>query len=212
MNSNFWNEIVGNLLQNLGGPVSARNLTLATSPGEAADCCGTEFGNHVSWRGLWLPCNPTKKAAWTRKTNREAKLRKRAAAIARSGNPNWCRTPGHPSSCECDLQRRREQAKPPRLRIDSLGHVVDQKGKVVGRAQTSGLGSTIFHVAGQYETFGSMEFQGGGGDAPYRSWLRDAWERGLPQFATHRTAALARRRILDAIAERLHAEAAARTA
>ncbi len=183
MNSNFWNEIVGNLLQNLGGPVSARNLTLATSPGDAADCCGTEFGNHVSWRGLWLPCNPTRKAAYTRKANREAKLRKRADA-----------------------------AKPPRLHIDSLGHVADERGKIVGRAKTSGLGCTVFFVAGQYETFGSFDFQGGGGEAPYRSWIRDAWERGLPQFATHRTAALARRRILDAIAERLHAEAAARTA
>ena len=79
--SQNWKDIVNTVLDFRHGEV-APNLTHDSRISDKADCCGTAFADHISWLGHWLPCSPTRKAAWTRKKNREANLRKRHERIA----------------------------------------------------------------------------------------------------------------------------------
>lgn len=83
-----WLEIIDRLTRTSEKEsVTADNLWTGSKPLDFASCCGVTFSNHVTWRGYWIPCDKGRKAVWTRKKNREAKLRKRHEAIKAAHTP-----------------------------------------------------------------------------------------------------------------------------
>jgi len=79
-----WTEVREKIVSSSPSFSQEVGLSISSDPYDKATCCGTHFGNHITWKAVWLRCNPHKLAAWKRKKNREAKLRKKDDAMRRA--------------------------------------------------------------------------------------------------------------------------------